>query len=110
MSDYYLDVVTRCADMPLFAAARRNDPPTSKAAGRQAESFRGDHARRILEALALGPAGKTEIGRRCGLTEQQVARRMHELLRTGAAERTGRAVKSASRCPECEYRRAMDGR
>jgi hypothetical protein len=111
MSWEFLDVVQRVADMPLFAPpARRTDPPTSKAAADNAAAFKGDHARRILEALEAGPAGKTEIGRRSGLTEQQVARRMHELLRTGAAQRTGRAVKSKSGCPECEYRRAMDGR
>ena len=93
-------------DLPIFAAARRDDPATSKAAAARSEEFKGDHAKRIVQALAAGPAGKTEIGSRSGLTEQQVARRMHELLRTGAVERTGRAVKSASGCPECEYRRA----
>jgi len=92
-------------DLPLFAAARKTDPPTSKAAAAGAREFAGDHAKRILDALEAGPAGKTEIGQRCGLTEQQVARRMHELMRTGAVERTGRAVKSASGYPECEYRR-----
>jgi hypothetical protein len=92
--------------LPIFAAARRDDPSTSHKAAAAVPAIRGDHARRILEALAAGPAGKTEIGSRSGLTEQQVARRMHELLRTGAVERTGRAVKSASGCPECEYRRA----
>jgi predicted ArsR family transcriptional regulator len=91
--------------LPIFSAARRDDPATSKAAAASSEEFKGDHAKRIVEALAAGPAGKTEIGSRSGLTEQQVARRMHELLRTGAVERTGRAVKSASGCPECEYRR-----
>jgi len=98
-------------DLPLFAAARKTDPPTSKAAAAGAREFAGDHARRILDALEAGPAGKTEIGQRCGLTEQQVARRMHELTRTGAVERTGRAVKSASGFQESEYRRrAKDGR
>lgn len=95
--------------LPIFSAARRDDPATSKAAAARSEEFKGDHAKRIVEALAAGPAGKTEIGSRSGLTEQQVARRMHELLRTGAVERTGRAVKSASGCPECEYRRATYG-
>ena len=96
-------------DLPLFAAARKTDPPTSKAAAAGAREFAGDHARRILDALEAGPAGKTEIGQRCGLTEQQVARRMHELTRTGAVERTGRAVKSASGYPECEYRKQTRG-
>lgn len=92
--------------LPIFAAARRDDPATSKAAAARSEEFKGDHSKRIVKALSAGPAGKTEIGSRSGLTEQQVARRMHELLRTGAVERTGRAVKSASGCPECEYRKA----
>lgn len=91
--------------LPLFAAARRTDPSTSKAAAAQAPAFTGDHARRILAALEAGPAGKTEIGRRCGLTEQQVARRMHELRRAGLVEQTGRVVRSGSGCDECEYRR-----
>ena len=95
-------------DLPLFAAARKTDPPTSKAAAAGAREFAGDHARRILDALEAGPAGKTEIGQRCGLTEQQVARRMHELTRTGAVERTGRAVKSASGSQESEYRRVKE--
>ncbi len=109
MSDYWpdIDIARRVADLPLFAAARKTDPPTSKAAAAGAREFAGDHARRILDALDAGPAGKTEIGQRCGLTEQQVARRMHELTRTGAVERTGRAVRSASGCPECEYRRSV---
>lgn len=107
MSWEFLDVVGRVADMPLFAPpARRTDPPTSRAAAAKAVAFKGDHARRIVEALAAGPAGKTEIGRRCGLTEQQVARRMHELRRAGLVERTGRDVESASGCGEDEYRRA----
>lgn len=94
------------ADLPLFAAARRSDPATSVAAARRSRTFAGDHARRIIAALQAGPAGKTEIGRRCGLTEQQVARRMHELRRAGLVERTGRDVRSESGCAEDEYRRA----
>lgn len=90
--------------LPLFAAARRTDPETSRAAAGGAAAFSGDHRERILAALAAGPAGKTEIGRRCGLTEQQVARRMHELRRAGLVDRTGRDVRSASGCREDEYR------
>ena len=96
--------------LPLFAAARRTDPATSRAAAARAQAFTGDHARRILAAPAVGPAGKTEIGRRCGLTEQQVARRMHELRRAGLVERTGREVMSASGCGEDEYRNTAASR
>jgi predicted Rossmann fold nucleotide-binding protein DprA/Smf involved in DNA uptake len=109
MSDYYLDVVTRCADMPLFAAARRNDPPTSKAAGRASRAFATGHGRRILDALASAPGTKDEIAARCGLDEQQVARRMHELRRRGLVVEVGEAV-SPTGNRETRYRRATDGR
>jgi len=99
MSDYYSESV---ADMPLF---RRTDPVTSKIAGTMAREFRGDHERRILEALERGPATKTEIAVRTGvLTEQQVARRMHGLMVKGAVEPTGVDRKSQSGCPEREWR------
>lgn len=103
MSDYYPEAAEA---LPLFAAARRTDPKTSRQAAELAVEFRGDHRDRIVAALEAGPAGKTEIGRRCGLTEQQVARRMHELRRDGLVERTGREVESASGCREHEYRTA----
>jgi predicted ArsR family transcriptional regulator len=100
MSDYYRESV---ADLPLF---RRTDPVTSKAAGTMAREFKGDHERRILEALAAGPGTKDEIASRCGLTEQQVARRMHGLARAGMVEATGATRPSASGRPERVYRRA----
>jgi hypothetical protein len=79
-------------DLPLWRAARRNDPPTSKAAGANSRRFAGGHCRRILEALAIGPGTKDEIAARCGLDEQQVARRMHELRRAGLVVELGVAV------------------
>jgi predicted ArsR family transcriptional regulator len=94
----YLD--PRC-DLPLF---RRTDPVTSKIAGDAAREFLGDHERLILEALAAGPAGKCEMARRCGLTEQQVNRRLAVMRRDGLIERTGRIVPSDSGCSEHEYR------
>jgi DNA-binding transcriptional ArsR family regulator len=98
MSDYYSIAVD---DMPLF---RRTDPLTSKAAGVSAREFASDHERRILQALADGPAGKCEMARRCGLTEQQVNRRLAVMRRAGLVERTGRIVPSDSGCGEHEYR------
>lgn len=83
MSDYYAaaeDV------LPLF---RRSDPPTSKAAGKAAAEFLGEHEQRILAALAAGPGTKDEIAARCSLSEQQVARRMHGLARRGKVMDTG---------------------
>jgi predicted ArsR family transcriptional regulator len=101
MSDYYSDSVT---DLPLF---RRTDPVTSKIAGTMAREFKGDHEQRILEALAAGPGTKDEIASRCGLTEQQVARRMHGLARAGLVETTGTTRPSASGRPEWVYRRVV---
>ncbi len=102
--------IDACVDLPLFAAARRSDPQTSKAAGQASRAFAGGHCRLILDALAIGPGTKDSIAARCGLTEQQVARRMHELVRGGLVERTGREVMSASGCMEHEYRRITSQR
>ena len=87
--------------LPLF---RRTDPVTSKIAGTMAREFKGDHERRILEALDQGPGTKDEIASRCGLTEQQVARRMHGLARAGLVETTGTTRPSASGRPERVWR------
>jgi predicted ArsR family transcriptional regulator len=100
MSDYFPELTD--ADCgPLF---RTSDPVTSKIAGTMAREFKGDHERRILEALAAGPGTKDEIASRCGLTEQQVARRMHGLARAGLVEATGTIRPSASGRPERVYR------
>ena len=88
--------------LPLFSAARRDDPATSKAAAARSEEFKGDHAKRIVEALAAGPAGQTVIAERSGLTVAQVSKRIHELRKVGAIERTGREVARG----EDEYRMA----
>lgn len=79
-------------DLPLFAMARRSDPVTSHEAAAKAATFRGEHARRILEALASGPAGQTGIAERSGLTVAQVSKRLPELRRAGAIEKTGSTV------------------
>ena len=63
MSDYYS---TNTAMLPLFApAARQKDPVVSHAAAAKAKSFQRGHAAKILAALEHGPAGQSEIGRRC---------------------------------------------
>lgn len=98
MSDYYSESV---ADLPLF---RQTDPVTSKIAGVAAREFKGEHERRILDALAAGPGTKDEIASRCGLSEQQVARRMHGLARAGLVETTGSTRPSASGRPERVWR------
>jgi predicted ArsR family transcriptional regulator len=90
MSDYYSTAVD---ELPLF---RRTDPVTSKTAGQAACKFLGDHERRILKALAAGPGTKDEIAIRCGLTEQQVARRRAGLLRHGLVVLTGERRRTPS--------------
>lgn len=99
MSDYYS---TTLDHLPLF---RRTDPDTSKAAGRAAQAFLGEHERRILEALSQGDGTKDEIASRTGtLTEQQVARRMHGLHKAGLVEPTGTTRPSRSGRPERVWR------
>lgn len=92
MSDYYADTLDT---LPLF---RSTDPETSKAAGRAAREtgLVGRHERLILEALAAGPGTKDEIADRCGLSEQQVARRRAGLLRHGLVALTGERRRTPS--------------
>jgi hypothetical protein len=92
--------------LPLFAAARRSDPPTSVAAAQAmtAAAVECDE-RLILDALKMGPAGKTILAARIGtMSDQQVIRRMHRLERLGKVEKTGRELLSAARRGEAEYR------
>lgn len=97
MSDYWPSVDAAYADRPLFAAARRSDPPTSHEAGRRARrTFARGHARLVLDALAAGPAGQTEIGRRCGLLPHQVNKRLADLEDAGMVEVTGRKVEGGA--------------
>lgn len=92
------------AALPVFAAARASDPATSHAAARRAP-VRG-HRRIVLDSLAAGPAGQTEIARRTGLTVAAVSKRLPELRRAGLVERTGREVATG----EEEYRSVERGR
>jgi predicted Rossmann fold nucleotide-binding protein DprA/Smf involved in DNA uptake len=95
MSDYYAPAE---AVLPLFAAARRTDPPTSHAAAARAPV--SEHCRRIMDALTSGPAGQSGIAERTGLSVAQVSKRLSELRRAGLIERTGRKVAAG----EFEYR------
>ncbi|CAB4184826.1 hypothetical protein UFOVP1124_41 [uncultured Caudovirales phage] len=88
---------------PLFRQAVV--PATSLAAGRAVRPrLKNSHGGVILVALDMGPAGKTAIGRLCGLTDQQVIRRMRDLERDGLVCRTGREVLSAANLRETEWR------
>ena len=102
MSDYYRDIDAVVAELPLFAAARKSDPATSHDAARRAP-VRG-HCRKVIEALAAGPAGQTEIGRRCGMLPHQVNKRLADLKRVGLAVPTGREVVNEGGCREREWR------
>ena len=92
--------------LPLFAhqAARRSDPETSHEAAAKASAFAGRHRQAILEALRAGPAGQTEIARRCGLLAHQCGKRLSELARTGEVVLTGRKVTNDKGLQEREWR------
>ncbi len=104
MSDYYPQTIDYG---PLFPApkARATDPATSHAAAKRAAATAGGHREAIVEALAAGPAGQTEIARRAGLTVAAVSKRLPELRRAGIVERTGREVEGG----ESEYRIQTNG-
>lgn len=89
--------------------ARGSDPETSHEAAAGVAEFEGDHFALILEALTLGPAGATEIARRCGLGRDAVGKRMIDLERDGLVVRDGK-VRNVKGRNEARYRRAMDGR
>ena len=91
--------------LPLFASARRSDPPTSHAAARAVTpKMRHVHEGLILVALECGHAGKTRLAHLTGLTDQQVIRRMATLEREGLVVRTGREVLSAAGRAETEWK------
>lgn len=96
-------------DLPIFAMARRTDPPTSQEAARRSRSFASGHRLLILQALEVGPAGQTELARRTGLTIAAVSKRLSEMRRDGDIKRCGE-TRSASGGREAAYRRAKDGR
>jgi DNA-binding MarR family transcriptional regulator len=94
VSDYYPSIDAAVSALPLF---RKTDPPTSVAAGERARAtFVTGQARAVLEALRAGPAGQTEIGRRCGLLPHQVNKRLADLAKVGLVELTGRKVEGGT--------------
>lgn len=94
------------ADLPLVQLCRRTDPPTSRSGAIRSRSVSSGHRAAIVEALAAGPAGQTEIARRAGMTVAAVSKRLHELRKAGAIERTGREVARG----EDEYRNTAASR
>jgi len=101
MSDYYSSVIDFG---PLFAMARKTDPPTSHAAAALVKEFTSEQHMAILKALAAGPAGASRIADRCGLNPHQVGKRLKELEVAGRIVLTGRTVASASRRGEREWK------
>ena len=108
MSDYYASAEDT---LPLFAArridtpialARRTDPATSHAAAASAPV--ANHQAKILDELAIGPAGASGIAARCRLSSHQVNKRLTELARSGRIMATGRLLRSASGRAEREWR------
>ena len=64
-------------------AARATDPPPSHEAAEGAKSFAPGHIDRILEALQLGPASKTELWRRTSISDVAIQRRCSDLVKAG---------------------------
>ena len=64
-------------------AARATDPLPSHEAAEGAKSFAPGHIDRILEALQLGPASKTELWRRTSISDVAIARRCSDLVSAG---------------------------
>lgn len=101
--------------LDLWSAARRTDPPTSHAAGAKVpqsakppmkrtsieaaarkEEFAPTHKGYIYRALAVGPAGQTEIARRVfanpphvALLPHQIGKRLSELVVAGLIAEDG---------------------
>lgn len=66
---------------PPAPRARRTDPTTSHAAAKRAENFVGTHVEQIQEALVFAQGTAREISAVCGLTVEQIDRRLPEMQR-----------------------------
>ncbi len=103
MSDYAPSIDSIWDALPLGKAAtsrapaaaplaRKSDPATSHAAARS-RSLTGQKLA-VFEALADGPAGQSEIGRRIGMDPHRVNKRLSDLYREGRAAPTGEEVRN----------------
>lgn len=80
-----------------MSRARSDDPPTSKAAAARTKEFDANHYGRIMDALrSIGSGTFHEIAGCMALQGQQVNKRLSELERMGAVERTGETRPSPS--------------
>jgi len=91
-------------DLPLFALARRTDPATSRDAAARVPAFRGEHERRIIQALLDGPANRDEIAARAWMEPCAVWRRLAAMERRGLIQRTGEQRRGASGMRQAVYR------
>ena len=107
----YYETWEQLKTRPLFPMARAGGPATSRiAADRIALSgVVGNHYRRILEALQIGPAGASEIGRRADMEVVQVRHRVCKMRDLGLVELTGRKVLNNKCRGEGEYRTVGSG-
>jgi len=98
MSDYYLDVITRCADMPLFKATTTATSQAAKASQTRGRKS-ADH-RRIVAYLASRADGATdeEIAGGLAMNPSTVRPRRGELVEEGRVVAAGeRKTKSGRR-------------
>lgn len=99
MSDYYMDVVSRVADMPLFnqpAPAQRHSKTSMAAAASLDGSTLNKMQRQVLDYLRTQPAGATdeEIAAALGMNPSTERPRRIELAKRGLVVEAG--VKQAA--------------
>jgi len=103
MSDYYLDVASRVADLPLFAAARAPAVRGSVTSAQAADSLDAKRLnalqRSVLEVLRQEPAGLTdeEIAGRLQMNPSTERPRRIELARRGLIVEAGTRRTSSGR-------------
>lgn len=69
--------------------ARTTDPETSHAAAASSRGLAGEHRRKILAVMAKGGDWTAdEIAERCDLNRHQIGRRLGELERSGAVQKS----------------------
>jgi len=87
----------------FFKLARKTDPKTSKKAAEKVDFSIGHHDQILAVLILSGPQGKDGIADRCKLDPNQVARRLHEMVKLGLIRATGKKVKSKSNREEREW-------
>jgi len=102
MSDYYLDTITRCADLPLFTQ-RAPDVCGSQTSAEAAASFTPKALnalqRQVLELLQATPDGLTDeqMQHRLGMNPSTQRPRRVELAKRGVVVKAGTRKTSSGR-------------